>query len=67
MIAASPSSAVQRTVVLICRGLRISSPRFLHYIFNCILNGATLFGQMQFQALQQFCHHSLRPRHGAQM
>ena len=40
----NPSSAVQRTVVLICKGLRILNPRFLHYIFDRILNGAALLG-----------------------
>ena len=65
-LAISPSSAVQRTVWLICKGLRVLSPRFLHYIFHGILNVPALFGQVQAQPLQQFCHHPLGPRHGAQ-
>jgi len=62
----SLSSAVRKTVVRICRGLRISSPRFLHYIFTCVLNGATLLGQVQVQSLQEFSQHPLRSRHCAQ-
>ena len=40
----NPSSAVERTVVLICKGLRILNPRFLHYIFNRVFNGTALLG-----------------------
>ena len=61
----SPSSAVEKTVVLICSGLRYLDPGFLHYIFDCILNDSALLGQMQTQPLQQFSHQSLGSRHGA--
>jgi len=47
----NPSSAVQRTVVLICRCLRSLNPCFLHYIFYRIVNGAALLGQVQAQSL----------------
>ena len=61
----NPSSAVRKTVVLICRGLCNLDPGFLHYILDCMLNDSVLLGQVQPQSLQQFSHQPLRSRHGA--
>ena len=61
----NPSSAVRKTVVLICRGLCNLDRGFLHYIFDCMLNDSVLLGQVQPQSLQQFSHQPLRSRHGA--
>src|ERR1041385_2567437 len=57
----SPSSAVRRTDSLICNGLCILNPRFLHYIFDCFFNNPALLRQVKTQALQEFGHHAFGP------
>jgi len=47
----SPSSAVRRSALLICKDLRVSKPGFLHYILQGIFNDAALLWQVQAQML----------------
>ena len=63
---ANPSSAVRGGTSRICRDLRLSDGRFLHYILQGIFNDATLLGQVQAQPLQQLGHHPFRPGYHAQ-
>ncbi|MGB7748260.1 MAG: hypothetical protein WBN75_13340 [Verrucomicrobiia bacterium] len=51
LIRVNPSSAVRQKAVLIFSGLAKSSPGFLHYIFDRILNNPALFGKGQAQSL----------------
>ena len=62
----NPSSAVRGGTSRICRDLRLSDGRFLHYILQGIFNDATLLGQVQAQPLQQLGHHPFRPGYHAQ-
>lgn len=52
--------------MLICRGLCVSKPCFLHYIFHRILNDPALFGQLKPEPVQEFGHHSFWTCHCAQ-
>ncbi len=50
----NPSSAVVKDVALICRGLRISGPDCLHYIFEYFAAP----GQLQIQVRNSGSNHS---------